>query len=415
VKKASWFLIFLFFAVSCLDDPDCYLLNNDVVGITFRVLGSTTADSVTVNRFTLNDNLVFDGDTTITAIYIRADRFNPVSLIKLTNPDGEKLMDLSYRVQVQFVSEECGPRYVLSELAARDHNFDSLNVINPSPGRDAGVNIIAYRCPNADTIELKLLQLTLPKTGASSSRPISALFNSISYEGSPDFYAGKRAATVRLPIDLNSDQLTYTFSFADDFGYDKPVRDLPISYVRTTEKRYEQCGEQTFVTDLEIVDGAVPFDVVSIPTNSDDVAQNVVTDPIQTNFNVYRCPPTNIVQLAFVTEGTTQLNSTELTSVTADYTDKIFYADTTLSRIQLPLNPNGTSTQFTIEANGFSRVITLNYTWSAPRTTLFAAGSSCLTRQVITNLSVTTNTDAAVTEPAVLFPAVTNVNVEVPE
>src|SRR5690606_33300502 len=46
VKKTSWFIFLLFLSVSCLDDPDCFRLNNNFVGIAFRVMGSSTLDTV---------------------------------------------------------------------------------------------------------------------------------------------------------------------------------------------------------------------------------------------------------------------------------------------------------------------------------------------------------------------------------
>ena len=51
MKKLGWFAFFLVFFASCLDDPDCYQLHNDIVGVTFRVMGTGKGDSVLVKNF----------------------------------------------------------------------------------------------------------------------------------------------------------------------------------------------------------------------------------------------------------------------------------------------------------------------------------------------------------------------------
>ena len=54
VKKTSWFLFLIVFAISCLDEPECYLLNNDMAGIYFRVMGSNQLDSANVTTLLIN-------------------------------------------------------------------------------------------------------------------------------------------------------------------------------------------------------------------------------------------------------------------------------------------------------------------------------------------------------------------------
>ena len=51
MKKLGWFAFFLLFFGSCLNDPDCYQLHNDFVGVTFRVMGTGKGDSVFVKNF----------------------------------------------------------------------------------------------------------------------------------------------------------------------------------------------------------------------------------------------------------------------------------------------------------------------------------------------------------------------------
>src|SRR5690242_20524563 len=39
MKRLSWFVCFSIFAVSCLDQPDCYQLNNNVAAFGFKIIG----------------------------------------------------------------------------------------------------------------------------------------------------------------------------------------------------------------------------------------------------------------------------------------------------------------------------------------------------------------------------------------
>src|SRR6187431_2998643 len=48
MKKAHWFIIFLLFAISCLDEPDCFRLNNNIIGIAFKKMYDGKADTVGV-------------------------------------------------------------------------------------------------------------------------------------------------------------------------------------------------------------------------------------------------------------------------------------------------------------------------------------------------------------------------------
>lgn len=428
MKRSSWFIFALFFAASCLDDPDCFQLNNDVVGITFRALGSSTPDTLSVKAVSINGLYVSiaksklpytsrtPGDTLLTYFGFLADRFIDYSNLRINSRGVEKEIDLNYKVQVQFVSQECGPRYVLSDLKAVDHNFDSVAIVNGSPGRNSSsVNVIIYRCPRTDTLGVRLWQLLLPETGRGSPRAISAPFNSITAEGMGELYTDARAATLKLPVNLNAASTSYTFDLQNDFGYEKPVREFGLSYRVTEVTPYgETCPPQKIARRLALIQGENAFDSISFALNAaNDTIQ--ISDPITTNVNIYRCPPTNIIQLAFVQEGTTSARSKAITSITADYTPEVFASDVSISRIQLPLNENANSTTFTIVGEDFNETVTFNYTWSAPRATLFKPGFACSDRRVITDLSVASNENATVVKREVLYPAVNNVNVEVPQ
>lgn len=419
MKKTSWFLFFLLFAVSCLDDPDCFLLNNDVLGISFNVIGSSAADSVSFNRITVNGQVLWEdleNDTTVTKIALPGDRIAENSRIVLLSEGIERVIDLEYRVKVQFVTEDCGPRYIYSDLAANEHNFDSVNVVNTTPGRDASsLNVRIYRCPEIGTIGLSFFEFTLPESGAATSRAISASLDAITLDDGTVLYADQTASTIQLPLNLSTARTTYKFDFSDGFANADSVRDLAVEYAVTPEERYQACGIQNFVTALTVgtVDGGVPFDLAAIATESDGDLRDVVTDPPINNINIYRCPPTNIAQIAF--ENAAGLaRSKEITSVKSDYDTTTLYRGETASRLQLPLNTAATTTTFTIQLGDVTETVTLNHPWINPPTTTFPAGSACLQRQIVRALTEgTNNPNVTVEQDAVLYPAVTNIILEV--
>ena len=52
--------------------------------------------------------------------------------------------------QVQFVSEDCGERYIFSDLKILEYDFDSVRIVNPTPTAPASTNIEIYRCPRTN-------------------------------------------------------------------------------------------------------------------------------------------------------------------------------------------------------------------------------------------------------------------------
>jgi hypothetical protein len=428
VKKTTWFLFFIVFAVSCLDEPECYLLNNDMVGIYFRVMGSNQLDSANVTTLLINGTppLITEGvvwqdlaDNVLTGFAVPLDYFNNHTDLDLVVDGAAARLPTEYQVQTQYVSEECGPRYVLSNLRVdkEKHGFDSVRIVNSSPSRDnTGRHIEIFRCPVTDTLLLTFYQLLLPSgtaTPANRSRPVSRRLEGVTVDEATTLYAGDRQATLRLPVSLTNASTRYGFAFSDE---EPMIRNLEIRYTTTTAMRYGPCGIQTFVSDLAIADNH-NFDSVSLALDANGFPNRSLTDPYSRNINVYRCPTTNIIQFAFrrTPEGgtTPQPASVDIVEITADYSDEVYYADSTTNVVQLPLNLNAGSTVFTLTFEDRTETITVNYTVGPPPQTLFRR--SCKDIRVVTNISISSSTTATeVVNPAVVFPTVTNVNVQVP-
>ena len=51
VKRFVWLLALMVVTAACLDEPDCYNLNNDVIGISFKELEDSSTDTVSLVCF----------------------------------------------------------------------------------------------------------------------------------------------------------------------------------------------------------------------------------------------------------------------------------------------------------------------------------------------------------------------------
>src|SRR5688500_3332176 len=113
MKKVCWFAFLIILSVSCLDDPDCYQLHNNFIGITFRVIGTGQADSTYLK------------DLKETVIYVSGELnyFNEEGRFDFIGEKETKSLFVGYTVKNQFVSEDCGSRFVLSDLTITKHDF----------------------------------------------------------------------------------------------------------------------------------------------------------------------------------------------------------------------------------------------------------------------------------------------------
>jgi hypothetical protein len=423
VKKTSWFIFLLFLAVSCLDDPDCFRLNNNYVGIAFRVMGSSSLDTVFLYGVEAAGLRFSAADTTFTTrTDVQVDFFNDQTTFTFLGKDGNHTLALGYSAKTQFVSEDCGPRYILSDLSVLSADFDgdSVRVISKTPTSSQSTHIEIFRCPHPDTLGLMFKQLTLnPAQTNQNSRAIGAALTNIMVDGITELYPGKRATTVRLPVNLTPGEntsTTYTFNFADDYGFTTPTRTLKISHDVNSEQRYRPCGTQTFVTDIlpELSD----FDSIRLTLDEDGLARDALTDPIITNLEVFRCPITNIIQIAFREEVglSVRTDTVDIASIKTDYNANLYYENSKVTTVQLPLNLDANSTTFTIDYNGGDdarpdAVITFTYTCNTRDYYKNACGD---TQTVITELATTFLTGSVSTR-SIQYPPVTNVTITKPD
>jgi hypothetical protein len=139
VKTSAWLLIFLLLTVSCLDEPDCYHLNNDVIGISFKKLEDRSTDTLAITAMgTVEPPLLFYTDTIFTKLFLPLNYFQDETTFFFETAETTHLLRLGYVSQAQFVSENCGEKFVLSTMRVLEHSFDSVRVLTDVPTSEAG-------------------------------------------------------------------------------------------------------------------------------------------------------------------------------------------------------------------------------------------------------------------------------------
>jgi len=139
VKRSAWFLFSLLVTAACLDEPDCYNLNNYVVGISFKKLTDSNTDTVALVRMgTLEPPLLFLLDTTLSRLNLPLNYFEDETAFFFQTEDTTRTLRLGYISQAQFVSENCGEKFVLSAMRVLEHSFDSVRLVTDTPTSTAG-------------------------------------------------------------------------------------------------------------------------------------------------------------------------------------------------------------------------------------------------------------------------------------
>lgn len=398
MKKPSWFAFFLILTVSCLDEPDCFQLHNNIIGITFRVIGTGQVDSV----------LLKDGAgrlVTVTSFRDSLNYFAREGTFFFDGVEEDHHLSFAYNVRNQFISEDCGSSFVLSDLRILEHDYDSARVVNPTPTKAGGPNIDIYRCPETDTLTIDFNQLVATTNGVTVSNPQS---NYISYDFdsvlNPDnsVFSG-RAATVKLPVDLSKNSAVFVFNTAVS------KETLEVTYDRVTEQRYRPCGVQTFVTNLTI--GKHTFDSISYGLDNLFEPIRSLLDPHVANLRVFNCPPTNLLRVDFVSAPNVA-QAVEIKTITGDHFEgNLLDSLISASTVVLPVDLGSDVSTFYIQYQD-DTIDTLSVQYARASLRYFHACQD----PIITGLREATDASniSIVTNGTTLqFPAVKNVEITV--
>lgn len=156
MQKACWVLIIFLVVLggSCLDSDVCLRGADNALVIEFKKLSDGLSDTVSfLNIEATGADSVFYKTTPD----VRDTLFENESAIVATNPysdttfftfndfNGEtKILNVGYKIEVRFVSEECGSERLQYDLKVLETTFDSVRVVRNRLDKGQSTNIEIY-------------------------------------------------------------------------------------------------------------------------------------------------------------------------------------------------------------------------------------------------------------------------------
>lgn len=152
LKRLFPFALLILFAISCLDEPDCIGLNNNIVGFTFVSLDEEVGDTIAIEGVKI-DGATIDGvivkdsqgeqdtifqpgtKTVVTSFTLPLNYFTNATTFELQldtgfyDRDTTIVLNMTYQSDAQYVSEDCGERFVLSNLGVTSPNVEQEAIV----------------------------------------------------------------------------------------------------------------------------------------------------------------------------------------------------------------------------------------------------------------------------------------------
>jgi hypothetical protein len=143
MRTIIWISFLLCVSISCLEEPDCVNIRNDVVGVTFKNFTDGKASDQQIDTVkAVGASLLLDLNTKTNKILLPLDYTRDTTFYTLRIQDTTYHLVLTYTSQPEFISEACGERFVLGSLKIAEHSFDSVRIVSPKPGIDKNANNI---------------------------------------------------------------------------------------------------------------------------------------------------------------------------------------------------------------------------------------------------------------------------------
>jgi hypothetical protein len=270
VRKSIWFIVLLFLG-ACLDQPDCFELSNNYVGISFKKLYDGKADTLSIIGITApSTDSVFYPFVRATSFRLELNPFEPSTDFTIETLLGSYKFFLGYKSAIKFVSEDCGTSTQLSGLNVTLSEFDSVRIINPMLTNPAQVNIEVSRCPRTNFMKLSFRKLV---NGVESADTVQITNVLVDYPVVYTFPGGK-TTTINVPLNVNSPATTVVFTFADGTS-----RTITVQGNRIPWNEYQLCSGLTLFNQLSST-ASTFSQVISV--------RDSIQDPPITNFEVYR-------------------------------------------------------------------------------------------------------------------------------
>lgn len=366
MKRASWFTFLVLLSISCLDSPDCFELNYNLIGISFKVMGTGKPDTLRFDNIRLSGtDSIFIPSETATALGLPLDFTHDQTTFFFSGYRGKDTLEINYKVNTQFVSDDCGSRFVLTDLNFLKATFDSVRIISRTAGNQVNANLEVYRCPRTDTMAIAFRQLTVSSTGARSSQAIPFALESVTpdFTGQP-LYVNQNASIIYLPVNMVDSKMLLNFVLKGG-----TPKELNLDYRLLIDTvRYAACGPQTFADSMRILlsPNNIPFDSVSFVRDERNRQITSVRDPFDPMINIYKCPQTNIAGIYF-RKAAGGADTVYVDDVRVDGAS-VPLASSLMTFINVALNPTGSSTTVTFYfQSGETKSITINHTRTSRR------------------------------------------------
>jgi hypothetical protein len=238
-KRAGWFLFLVAIGFSCLDEPDCFSLNNNVIGIAFKKMSDGKADTVFFSRIwadgterTFVENSLLTGKDTLPLNYYTNETVFHFEGLGRTFD-----LPVKYSAKTQLVSEECGERFVLTGLSIDGHTFDSVRVLSRTPKRSdgSGTHLEIYRCPNRSQVKLRFAsEVTITSIATNYDADI--------------LFSNEPLTVLNIPLNVAANSSTINFQFSDGTS-----RSITLSHVNGKQTFFNACGEQDVLSEISVV------------------------------------------------------------------------------------------------------------------------------------------------------------------
>lgn len=247
MKKAIWFTFLAAIAISCLNNPDCFRLNNGEFGINFRVMGFG-ADNSVVDSATIEGTNIYAKSEVPSSIGLPLDPLlDSLKYNFFWKGDSTDVLSLGYTSQIQFVSADCGERHVFGGLTVLNHSFDSISVYSTTPTNPSSVNIQVFRCARPNLFGLSFKQRVTSSTTKDTLVAIKSITPNF---GNPIIFKNQDTTmkAVYIPLNKKIDSAEYVF----DFGA-AGTRMLVLKY-DTQEKLWavQSCGTTTLFGSIHV-------------------------------------------------------------------------------------------------------------------------------------------------------------------
>lgn len=238
IKRTLWLFVFAMMAISCLDQPDCFSLNNNIIGITFKKLSNNSADTIAVEGIDSPvAGITYETTPTTTFANLHLNPYTNTTTFQIRAGGQVYDLKLDYSSKAQFVSEDCGEKFVITDLKVSSLTFDSVRVASSTPKSRpvAGTNVEIFRCPNTSGVRLRFAAAVTITSIQTDYATITAPTNAVT--------------SLTLPLNISQSQSTIKLTFSGGVE-----RLLVLNYERQVDTRFNACGEQVSISKLLITD-----------------------------------------------------------------------------------------------------------------------------------------------------------------